>query len=48
MFQMPLHFNKTGVRVVAMCPGPTTTPIPQTVFFDKEWKTYLAGVTIQP
>jgi len=26
MFQMPLHFNRTGVPVVAMCPGATVQP----------------------
>jgi NAD(P)-dependent dehydrogenase (short-subunit alcohol dehydrogenase family) len=27
MFQTPLHFDRTGVRVVAMCPGYTTSNI---------------------
>jgi len=46
---MPLHFNSTGVRVVAMCPGITATSIGAnvTVFFDKEYITYIGGLTIQ-
>jgi len=27
MFQTPLHFDRTGVRVVAMCPGYTISNI---------------------
>jgi NAD(P)-dependent dehydrogenase (short-subunit alcohol dehydrogenase family) len=25
LFQLPYHFNRTGVRVLAMCPGATNT-----------------------
>jgi len=50
MFQMPLHFNRTGVRVVAMCPGSTDTPMcrERPAFFKKEWMTFLDGWTFQP
>jgi len=46
---MPLHFNRTGVRVVAMCPGPTDTPTGKngTGFYDEEWKTFLDGLKYQ-
>jgi hypothetical protein len=27
LFQLPYHFNRTGVRVLAMCPGVTDTPL---------------------
>ena len=27
MFQLPYHFDRTGVRVLAMCPGVTDTPL---------------------
>jgi NAD(P)-dependent dehydrogenase (short-subunit alcohol dehydrogenase family) len=27
MFQKPLHFDRTGIRVVAMCPGYTISNI---------------------
>jgi len=50
MFQMPLHFNRTGVRVVAMCPATTDTSMARkgAVFFDKEWNTLVDGWTFQP
>jgi len=50
MFQMPLHFNRTGVRVVAMCPGAIDTTMSRkgTVFFDKEWNTFLDSFPHQP
>jgi len=50
MFQMPLHFNRTGVRVVAMCPGLTATPIVRKgiVVYVKEYQTFLEGLTYQP
>jgi hypothetical protein len=50
MFQMPLHFDRTGVRVVALCPGATDTTICRNVnvICDKEWNTFLNGLTFQP
>ena len=27
LFQMPYHYDRTGVRVIAMCPGVTDTPL---------------------
>jgi hypothetical protein len=27
LFQLPYHFNRTGVRVLAMCPGVTDTTL---------------------
>jgi len=27
LFQLPYHFDRTGVRVIAMCPGVTDTPL---------------------
>jgi hypothetical protein len=50
MFQTPLHFNTTGIRVVAMCPAGTDTSMPRkgNVFLDKEWSTFVDGMTVQP
>jgi hypothetical protein len=49
MFQTPLHFDRTGVRVVAMCPGYTISNIleGEDKFLVEEWKE-LKTVEFQP
>jgi short-subunit dehydrogenase len=27
LFQLPYHFDRTGVKVLVMCPGVTDTPL---------------------
>lgn len=29
----PFHYNRTGVKIIALCPGGTTTPLYNTVEF---------------
>jgi len=50
MFQKPLHFDRTGVRVVAMCPGRTITNIigDEKTFLVAEWITLTKGYVYQP
>ena len=49
MFQTQLHFDKTGVRVVAICPGYTVTNIlgGENKFLVAEWKD-LKKIEFQP
>ena len=49
MFQTPLHFDRTGVRVVAMCPGPTVSNIlgGENKFLFADWKD-LKKIEFQP
>jgi hypothetical protein len=40
LFQLPYHFDRTGVRVMAMCPGVTDTPLVSECFrrmLRKDW-----------
>jgi len=49
MFQKPLHFDRNGVRVVAMCPGRTITDISddERTFLVAEWKKLAKGHVFQ-
>jgi len=49
MFQTPLHFDRTGVRVVAMCPGHTISNINvgENKHLVAEWKG-LKTIVFQP
>ena len=49
MFQTQLHFDRTGVRVVAICPGYTVTNIlgGENKFLVAEWKD-LKKIEFQP
>jgi short-subunit dehydrogenase len=50
MFQKPLHFDRTGVRVVAMCPGYTISNIHgnEKTLLVAEWITMKENVVYQP
>jgi len=49
-FGKPLHFDRTGVRVVAMCPGYTTTNIRggEERFLVADWAALNVGQVFQP
>lgn len=49
-FGKPLHFDKTGVRVVAMCPGFTVSNMGPTAntLLDDEWQTLIQANVLQP
>jgi NAD(P)-dependent dehydrogenase (short-subunit alcohol dehydrogenase family) len=50
MFQKPMHFDRTGVRVVAMCPGYTISNMigNENTLLVPEWKIFFKRHLSQP